>query len=199
MVQLHAIEHGLRDVRATRDVDVLGQPRPPGALESIDAALREDGFELSAPDLEGYGYRYERGGLIVDVLAPDGLSAPPRLGGGVAAVGIPGGSQALERSERVSLAVGAQTFTLNRPTLFVAILIKARSLMVHGAPASQREDLLLLLSLVDDPRRMSDELRMTERRWLRDADERLAFAAPSLLDRDAQTRAEQAFMLLTRE
>jgi hypothetical protein len=49
MVQLHAIEHGIVDVRPTRDIDVLGQARPPGALPAIDAALRDDGFELHAP------------------------------------------------------------------------------------------------------------------------------------------------------
>jgi hypothetical protein len=112
MVQLHAIEHGVRDMRPTRDVDALGQARPPGALESIDVALRSDGFELGVPDLDGYGYRYERGGLIVDVLAPDGINLPPRLADGVSAIGIPGGSQALDRSERVLVTVGAQTFAL---------------------------------------------------------------------------------------
>ena len=55
MVQLHAIEHGILDVRPTRDIDVLGQARPPGALPAIDAALRNDGFDLHGPDLDGYG------------------------------------------------------------------------------------------------------------------------------------------------
>jgi hypothetical protein len=33
MVQLHAMEAGLADVRVTQDVDVLGQARPRGALD----------------------------------------------------------------------------------------------------------------------------------------------------------------------
>jgi hypothetical protein len=70
--------------------------------------------------------------------------------------------------------------------------------MVHSDPASQREDLLRLLSLVEDPRLMSAELRKTERRWLQDAEAWLAVAGPSLLDRSTQTRAEQAFRLLAR-
>ena len=37
MVQLHAFEHGITDVRATRDIDILGQARPQDALRSIDA------------------------------------------------------------------------------------------------------------------------------------------------------------------
>ena len=36
MVQLHAIEHGVVDVRPTRDIDVLGQARPPGVLPAIE-------------------------------------------------------------------------------------------------------------------------------------------------------------------
>jgi hypothetical protein len=90
MVQLHALEHGIVHVRPTRDIDVLVQARPRGALPVIDEVLRNDGFELHEPDLDGYGYRYERNGLIVDVLAPDGLSLPP----GVTAVGVPGGMPA---------------------------------------------------------------------------------------------------------
>jgi hypothetical protein len=42
MVQLHAFELGVRDVRATIDIDVLGQARPQGALTSIDAVLQRD-------------------------------------------------------------------------------------------------------------------------------------------------------------
>jgi hypothetical protein len=73
MVQLHAVEHGVTDVRPTSDIDVLGQARPPGAQSAIHAALRSDDFELVGPDLDGYAHRYERDGLIVDVLAPDGV------------------------------------------------------------------------------------------------------------------------------
>ena len=198
MVQLHAMEHGVVDVRPTRDIDVLGQARPRGALPAIDAALRSDGFALHDPDLDGYGHRYERDELIVDVLAPDGLKPPPSLGAGVTTVGVPGGTQALERAEQVRVQVGERSFALLRPTLLGGILIKARSLMVHNDPASQREDLLRLLSLVDDPRELSAGLRHSERRWLREAGARLDLQAPSLLMPEPQRRAEQAYRLLIR-
>ena len=70
------------------------------------------------------------------------------------------------------------------------ILIKARSLMVHDDPASQRGDLLRLLSLVDQPRELSAGLRDSERRWLRQAEARLELQAPSRLIPDLQCRAE---------
>jgi hypothetical protein len=79
MVQLHALEHGVTGVRVTRDIDVLGQARPPGALRAIDEFLRREGFEPTFPDLDGFAHRYERGDLVVDVLAPDGLNPPPEL------------------------------------------------------------------------------------------------------------------------
>jgi hypothetical protein len=121
MVQLHALEHGITDVRLTRDIDVLGQARPPGALTAIDEVLQADGFEPVGPDIDGFAHRYARGELIVDVLAPDGLNPAPDLGGGVKAVGVPGGSQALNRSEVVTVSVEGEEFELRRPTLLGAI------------------------------------------------------------------------------
>ena len=157
MVQLHAIERGVLDVRPTGDIDILGQARPQGTLSSIDAALRREGFEAILEDLDGYARRYVRDGLIIDLLAPDGIRPAPDLGGGRRALGVPGGSQALTRSETVTVTVGGRSFQLHRPSLLGAVLIKARSLMVHRDPESQREDLLLLLALVEDPRRMASE------------------------------------------
>ncbi len=196
MVQLHAIEHGIATARATVDIDVLGEARPPGALGSIDAALRKHGFELVGPDLDGYAHRYERDGLVIDVLAPDGIKPPASLGKGVKAVGVPGGSQALSRSELVTVVVDGRRFELRRPTLLGAVLIKTRSLMVHSDPEAQREDLLRLLALIEDPRAMSADLRKTERRWLRQAEERLDMTGASPLDAATTQRAVLAYRLL---
>lgn len=196
MVQLHAIEHGIVDVRPTRDIDVLGQARPPGALRALDAALRDGGFELHDPDADGYGYGWD--GIVVDLLSPDGIKPPPMLAGGVTAVGVPGGTQALERAEDVVIRVGERSFQLRRPTLLGAVLIKSRSLMVHHDAASQREDLLRLLSLIREPRELAAGLRDSERRWLRKAEMRLELRAVSLLTEDVHRRAELAYRLLTR-
>jgi hypothetical protein len=69
--------------------------------------------------------------------------------------------------------------------------------MRHSDPESQREDLLRLLGMVDDPRALAVELRPTERRWIRDAEERLAFDAFSSLDDATVRRARQAFRMLS--
>lgn len=198
MVQLHALERGIVDVRPTRDIDVLGQARPQGSLRAIDEALRAEGFEPTGPDLDGFAHRYERSDLLVDLLAPDGLNPPPDLGGGVKAVGVPGGSQALKRSEIVTVSVDGNEFELRRPTLLGAILIKARSIMRHTDPESQREDLLRLLALVKDPRRMAADLKNSERKWLRQAEDRLRFDGVTLLDDVTVRNARFAYRILLR-
>ena len=196
MVQLHAIEHGVSNVRPTVDIDVLGQARPQGALGAIHSALENEGFELIGLDVDGYAHRYERDGLIVDLLAPDGIHPPASLSPGIVAVPTPGGSQALSRSETVMISVRGRSFEMRRPTLLGAILIKARSLMVHHDPETQREDLLQLLALVDDPRAMSAQIRKTERGWLRKAGDRLNPGGLSSLDAARAERARQTYELL---
>jgi hypothetical protein len=199
MVQLHAVEHGIADVRPTIDIDILGQARPQGTLSAIDAALRDEGFQLVGPDLDGYAHRYKRDGLVVDVLAPDGIKPAPSLGRGHRAIGVPGGSQALSRSETVTVTVAARSFELRRPTLLGAVLIKARALMVHSDPETQREDLLRLLALIDDPRETAAALRKTERGWLRAAEQRLNPSGFSRLDGAIIRRAALAYRLLIRK
>jgi hypothetical protein len=199
MVQLHAWERGMVDVRATVDVDVLAQARPQGPLQAIDGTLRGAGFEALPPDADGYAYRYVRDSLVVDVLAPDGMNPPPTLDGALKAVSVPGGTQALARAETVTVRIGGDVFSLRRPTLLGAVLIKARSLLVHHDRDAQREDLLTLLSLIEDPRAMAADLTHAERRWLRRAETQLRLDEPANLAAVDGRRARQAFRLLIRE
>lgn len=196
MVQIHALEQGVTDVRVTHDIDLLGQARPQGTLMRIDGVLRDEGFVLEPPDPDGYAHRYTRDGVVVDVLAPDGIKPAPRLTDGVKAIAVPGGHQALARSESVRVSVDEVSFELRRPTLLGAVLIKARSLAVHRDPESQREDLLRLMSLVSDPRAIAPDLRPTERKWLRSAEPRLAFAEPTSLAPATVQLARQTYRLL---
>lgn len=133
----------------------------------------------------------------IDVLAPDGIRPAPTLAPGISAIGIPGGSQALTRAELVEIDVDGRLIRLRRPTLLGAILIKARSLVSHADPDTQREDLIRLLSLVDDPRLAARELKKSERRWLRDVEARLDLDGFTRLDPAVVRRARLAYRLLT--
>jgi hypothetical protein len=120
------------------------------------------------------GHRFAVDGQTVDVLASDGLRRPPRTDGQFKTIEVPGGSQAIGRSEAVTMLIDGEPVIVRRPTLLGAILLKARSLRVHRRPEDQRQDLILLLGLMVDPRAASLTMSRSERRWLRVA--RAAYA-----------------------
>jgi hypothetical protein len=175
MVALFAIEAGHLQ-RPTTDIDLLAdaRQRPSGTRTMTEQLERMGGSLTEVSGLESErGFRFELDGQVVDVLAPDGLGAPPATSGQLQTIQIPGGSQALNRLEDVEIVVDGRTTRLSRPTLLGAILLKARSLEVHDRTEDQREDLVTLLSLMDDPRTAGESLKPTERRWLRTIEARL--------------------------
>jgi hypothetical protein len=174
MVQLLAYEAGETGVRVTTDIDILGDARQREAIENIARALDEDGFTLETPSpTDGVSHRWHRDGLIVDLLAPDGLRGDPPMLGGVRTIQIPGGSQALARAETVQVEINGALVHVRRPTLLGAVLIKARSILVHADPDAQRADLVLLLSLIEDPSATAKQLKGRERSWLRKCETQL--------------------------
>lgn len=107
--------------------------------------------------------------MLIDVLAPDGLNAverritvPP-----LHTVEVPGGSQALQRTELVEVAVAGGRGLLPRPNLLGAILVKTRAISVDDAKDSQRLDTAVLLTLVADPEAMATTITTPEKAWLR--------------------------------
>lgn len=203
MVALFAIE-AQQPQRATTDIDVLADARSrPSAtewasrrLESLGATLHEvDGTEHHR------GFRFDVEGQIVDVLAPDGLgSAGARTTGKLQTIQIPGGTQALSRTEVVEIVVGDTAVTLRRPTLIAAILLKARALGVHSRRDDQRHDLVTLLSLLDDPRASRAEVTTKELGWLRSISDRIDIDDAGLeasFDAPRLRAARAAFALLT--
>jgi len=179
MVALFAIEAG-QISRPT--ADILGDARQrPSATESITRQLTELGatrHEIGGFESEK-GFRFAVDGQVVDVLAPDGLGRPAMTDAQFQTIQIPGGSQALSRTETVILVIDDQRVSLHRPTLTGAILLKARSIRVHSRPEDQRQDLITLLGLMTDPRSTAARLTSAERRWLRAIDANL-----NLDDRD---------------
>jgi len=212
MVQLHGHEHS-DDLRPTVDIDLLGAARkPPSMTEQIAELLTERGAELAMPPRSDpqLGYRFELDGETVEVLGPDGLKSNPGTLPGLTTFEASGGTQALRRTEvvRVSLS-GAPPVPVRRPNLLVAILIKARVVAKRRKEkfASDREDLIRLLSYVEDPRGLASDgqMKSSEKKWLRDVEKALDFGvfpsadlspAADLFPAATHERAEQAFRLL---
>lgn len=207
MVQLHGFERG--DVlRPTVDIDILGAARkPPAMTEEIASLLVEKGAEVAMPPRSnpGVGYRFELDGEIVEILGPDGLKSDPKTLDGLTTLQVSGGTQALRRTEGVLVSLnGSPPVAMRRPTLLGAILIKARVVAKRRKEKfdSDRQDLIRLLSYVEDPRGLAREEQMTssERKWLRNIETLLDFGDPifaALFPVAVLKRAHQAFQLLS--
>jgi hypothetical protein len=171
MVELHAFEHGRMPLRLSRDADALADARQrPNPVRRLAEILVSEGFEVE-PEGFGHGHAFRRESLEIDVLAPEELgprsrqlrmTIPP-----LHTVSIPGGRQALARSRSVDVEIDGTRGSIPRPELVGAILLKARAVEVDDAPTSQRSDLALLLSLVEEPDEMRGLISAAERRWLR--------------------------------
>lgn len=195
MVALFAIE-AEQTQRATTDIDVLAdaRTRPSGTawaaerLGELGATLRE--IQRSASPR---GFRFDLDGQIIDVLAPDGLGpSGATTAGKLQTIQIPGGTQALNRTEVVRIMIEDTVVTLRRPTLIAAILLKARALRVHSRPEDQRHDLVTLFSLLDNPRAARAELASKEISWVRSISDRLSIDDPSLQESFEATRLRAA-------
>jgi hypothetical protein len=207
MVQLYGFEHG-DDLRATADIDVLGGARrPPRMTEAIAELLVERGAEVATPPRSNpeLGYRFEFEGETIELLGPDGLRHDPKTIAGLRTFQAAGGSQALQRTEVVMVSLdGAEPNAVRRPNLLGAILIKARVVTKRreGKYASDRQDLIRLLGYVEDPRGLADgdNLKSSERKWLRNAEVAIDFDDGSLSElfpEETLVRARQAVRLLS--
>ncbi len=200
MVLLHALEHGVAWPRVSMDLDLLVNVRVATRLRTFVAGIEALGFELDGMSPELVAHRYRRGRAAVDVLAPDGVgeradltTTPPGR-----TLQIPGGTQALQRAEQVAVRYGERTGVIARPTLLGSIVGKACAVDVDDVPRNQEIDLALLLSLVEDPFVLRDQLTGKDRQRLR---RRSAMTDPShrvwrSFDRDAAANAIAALRIL---
>ena len=199
MVQLHAYEHAASP-RPTSDIDILADARGrPSMTRRLAERLDELGAELADPPTTdpNLGYQFEVDDQTVEILGPDGLKDPARTLGKYETIEVPGGTQALNRTETVTIAIdGGSPSEIRRPTLLGAILLKARALKVHNRREDQRQDLVLLLSFVEDPRSMAADLRDSERKWLRQARVDLQLDDPLLQDRFSEEQLRLARLAL---
>lgn len=176
MVLVHATEAGVRAPRLSTDLDVLVDARVvAGGVRGFVQAIESCGFVLAGTSPEGVAHRYHRDQVSIDVLAPEGLGSrtvvtttPPGR-----TVSVPGGTQALNRTELSPISAGSAQGLLPRPSLLGALVIKAAAVAVDDVPDAQRSDLALLLSLVQQPNEMRDELSSKDRKRLQARSEML--------------------------
>jgi hypothetical protein len=161
--------------------------RPP-MTGRIAKALVERGGEMAMPPIgdENLGYKFDVDGETIEILGSEGVRSDPKTLGKHTTIQVPGGTQALSRTEIVPVSLdGDSPVELRRPSLLGAILIKARAVATRRDKfESDRQDLIRLLSFVDDPRAMAkyEGLRETEKKWLRDIEPLLAFDDATLAD-----------------
>lgn len=170
MVQLHAMSAGREVPRVSLDADALADVRAlPGATKKLSAILLEHGFDVIETSAFGLAHRFVRDNVSIDVLAPDGLNkVSSRLTvGNLHTVEVPGGTQALRRTQVQRVSVGRRRGGIPVPSLLGAILLKARAVGVDDVPDNQRIDLALLLSLVGDIEPIQKEMKPSEKSWLR--------------------------------
>lgn len=106
---------------------------------------------------------------MIDVLAPEGLgrradltTTPPGR-----TIQVPGGTQALARTELLPVTHEGVQGHIPRPSLLGAIICKAAAVPVHRDRQIQLGDLALLLSLVADPPALAPQLSHKDRARLR--------------------------------
>lgn len=174
MVLLHALEHDAEPSRISTDLDILVNARVvAGAVEAFVSLIEALGFMLAGESPDGVAHRYVRGHTVIDVLAPEGLgrradltTTPPGR-----TIQVPGGTQALARTELLPVECAGAHGHIPRPSLLGAIICKAAAVPVHRDRQIQLADLALLLSLIADPPAMAPGLSHKDRVRLRGAAE----------------------------
>ena len=142
MVLLHAIENDALPSRVSTDLDVVVNARvASSAVQKFVAALVARGFKVAGTSPEGIAHRYARDGVSVDVLAPEGLgehahltTTPPGR-----TLQVPGGTQALKRTEMVPVKFRGHMGHVPRPSLLGAVTCKACAVDVDVSQATHPE------------------------------------------------------------
>lgn len=173
LVHLHCAERGQYPVRPTNDADTVIDVRAdPAMLATFTGVLTDLGFVSAGISAEGLQHRWIRGDASIGVLLPDGIGERASLRTGV--TGSPtlptaGGTQALQRSETIAVAVAGREGAVRRPNLVGALVGKAAALSNAGdpGPGRHRRDFVILAGLITARDFRGEELTKKDRQRLR--------------------------------
>jgi len=204
MVYLHALEHGETPPRISTDLDVLVNARVvSGGTAGFVADLEDRGFEMDGASPTGIAHRYRRAGVSIDVLAPEGLgpstdltTTPPNR-----TISVPAGTQALTRTELLPVKTKTREGMVPRPSLLGAVIGKAVAVDIDDVPEAQRQDLVFLLALVEDPLGTADLLTSKDHQRIRRRSELTGAEHPvwPTLTQEQRDRARATLAILMRD
>ena len=181
MITLLCEESGQPHLRATEDIDGIVQVRGVSdATESFSRLLRDLGWDIPDDHVKGTGtgFRFKKKKSLFDLLAPEGLGSHgslttlPPLG----TIEIPGGTQALSRTQLCPVSVNGRTGWVPRPNLLGAIVIKSCAAVEDKGggdkdPARHVDDLAHLYARIPDPLELRGEMRTKDRKRMAAAPE----------------------------
>lgn len=207
MVLLLGIELDLVPPRTSRDADVLVDIRLPSmSLRGFADLLADLDFTLAGAGPDGIAHRFQRDQAVVDLLCIDHVgpradltTVPPGR-----TVMVPGGRQAMERTEIVTVSHAGRIASVPRPSLLGAVIAKARAATLPVPPMDRSRhlaDLAFLLSAVPDPFDLHSALSSGERHQLRAQRELLDAAHPAWagLAPDASGQGRASLRVLLRD
>lgn len=166
MVHLYCAERGFMPNRPTEDADAVLDVRAyPNILERFTQALVDLGWTSAGESPEGHQHRWVNQTAQIDVLIPTnvGKRAAERRGTTAGTtVQAPGGQQALDRAELISVDVAGTVGEVPRPSLAGALVIKAAAYRNRNDRHRDRHliDFAVLAAMIQ----RSDELATTLKR-----------------------------------
>ncbi len=199
MVTLHTSVHGVARPLRTRDVDVLVDVRAISTRE-VSEFFADRGFDLAGLSRDGVGHRFTRHPIVVDVLSIDNVgeradltTLPPAH-----TIEVPGGRQAIEHLDEVSVSIEAASGTIPIPDWVGALVLKSRAaISIKAHRAKHLQDVALLLCLPVDLGSLAASLNRNERRYINRAtemlDESIWRAVAGFVD-EREGKAAGAFM-----
>lgn len=200
LVHLLCAERGKVPDRPTNDADTVIDVRAdPTILRTFTKTLMDLGFKSAGISAEGHQHRWVRGKASIDVLLPEGVGerASERQGvTGSPTLPTQGGTQALRRSEVVTVTVEGREGFVRRPNLVGALVVKAAAHTNVGDqdPRRHRRDFLVLAGLITAGDFASVQLTKKDRQRLRgivtaiEADRQLVLETPGVAEAIARLR-----------